>query len=113
MQHSLTAMLEMNRVGILSVEKIVEKMCHAPANLFRIDRRGYIREGYFADLVLVDPEQKWTVSAENILYKCGWSPFEGMKFSNKVTHTFVNGNLVYNDGAIVSEKPGRRLMFNR
>ncbi len=112
-QHSLTAMLEMSRKGLISVEKVIEKMCHAPADLFRIDRRGYIREGYYADLVLVDPAQSWVVSPENILYKCGWSPFDGMEFSHQVMATFVNGNLVYANGDIVSGIQGRRLMFNR
>lgn len=112
-QHSLTAMLEMSRKGLISVEKVIEKMCHAPADLFRIDRRGYIREGYYADLVLVDPAQSWVVSPENILYKCGWSPFDGMEFSHQVMATFVNGNLVYANGDIVSEVPGKRLMFKR
>jgi dihydroorotase len=112
-QHSLTAMLEMSRKGLVSVEKVVEKMCHAPSDLFRIDRRGYIREGYYADLVLVDPNQPWTVSPENILYKCGWSPFDGMEFSHQVLATFVNGNLVYANGEIVSEIRGKRLTFTR
>ena len=112
-QHSLTAMLEMSRKGMISVEKVIEKMCHAPADLFRIDRRGYIREGYYADLVLVDPNQPWVVSPENILYKCGWSPFDGMEFSHRVMATFVNGNLVYANGDIVSGIQGKRLMFNR
>jgi dihydroorotase len=112
-QHSLTAMLEMSKKGQISVEKVIEKMCHAPADLFRIDRRGYIREGYYADLVLVDPAQPWVVSTENILYKCGWSPFEGTEFSNRVTFTFVNGELIYANGNIVSEKQGKRLMFER
>ena len=112
-QHSLTAMLEMSKKGLISVEKVVEKMCHAPADLFRIDRRGYIREGYYADLVLVDPNQSYVVSPENILYKCGWSPFDGIEFSCKVTHTFVNGGLVYADGNVVSGIQGKRLKFNR
>jgi len=112
-QHSLTAMLEMSRKGLISVEKVIEKMCHAPADLFRIDRRGYIREGYYADLVLVDPAQSWVVSPDNILYKCGWSPFDGLEFSHQVMATFVNGNLVYANGDIVSGIQGRRLMFNR
>jgi len=112
-QHSLTAMLEMSRKGMISTERVIEKMCHAPADLFRIDRRGYIREGYYADLVLVDPAQSWTVSHENILYKCGWSPFDGTKFSNKVTHTFVNGDLVYSNGTVHPGKIGKRLVFNR
>ncbi len=112
-QHSLTAMLEMSRKGLISIERVIEKMCHAPADLFRVDRRGYIREGYYADLVLVDPNQPWVVSPENILYKCGWSPFDGMKFSHRVMATFVNGNLIYANGDIVSGIQGKRLMFNR
>jgi dihydroorotase len=112
-QHSLTVMLEMSRKGMIPVETVIEKMCHAPADLFRIDRRGYIREGYYADLVLVDSQQSWVVSPENILYKCGWSPFEGVKFSHMVMATFVNGNLVYANGNIVSERQGKRLQFNR
>ena len=112
-QHSLVAMLEMSKKGLISVERVVEKMCHAPADLFRVDRRGYIREGYFADLVLVDPAQAWVVSPENILYKCGWSPFEGMTFSHQVTQTFVNGELVFDRGNIIFGKIGKRLAFNR
>ena len=112
-QHSLVAMLEMSQHGLITVEKVIEKMCHAPADLFRIDRRGYMREGYYADLVLVDQAKPWVVSPENILYKCGWSPFEGMKFSHRVTHTFVNGELVYADGKVVDGKIGKRLKFNR
>ena len=112
-QHSLVAMLEMSRKGNISIEKVIEKMCHAPADLFRIDRRGYIREGYYADLVLVDPAHSWTVSPKNILYKCGWSPFDGIEFSNRVTHTFVNGDLAFADGAVVPGKIGKRLEFNR
>ncbi len=112
-QHSLTAMLEMSKKGLISLERVIEKMCHTPADLFRIDRRGYIREGYYADLVLVDPAHSWVVSPENILYKCGWSPFEGVKFSHKVIATFVNGDLVYANGDVVSGKQGKRLMFNQ
>ncbi len=112
-QHSLTAMLEMSRKGFIPLERVIEKMCHAPADLFRIDRRGYIREGYYADLVLVDPNQSWIVSPENILYKCGWSPFEGQEFSHQVTATFVNGNLIYANGDIISGIQGKRLMFRR
>lgn len=111
-QHSLTAMLEFSRQGKITVEKIVEKMCHAPADLFRIDRRGYIREGYFADLVLIDPEKHCTVVPENILYKCGWSPFEGTEFTHQVEKTFVNGQLAYNQGAIDTTVKGKRLVFN-
>ena len=88
-------------------------MCHAPADLFRIDRRGYIREGYYADLVLVDPAQSWKVSPKNILYKCGWSPFDGIEFSHQVTHTFVNGALVYDKGIVSTVIQGKRLKFNR
>jgi dihydroorotase len=112
-QHSLVAMLEMSRKGNISIEKVIEKMCHAPADLFRIDRRGYIREGYYADLVLVDPAHSWTVSPKNILYKCGWSPFDGIEFSNRVTRTYVNGDLAYADGVVVPGQIGKRLEFNR
>lgn len=112
-QHSLVAMLEMSRKGLISVEKVIEKMCHAPADLFRIDRRGYIREGYYADLVLVDPAQSWIVSPKNILYKCGWSPFDGIEFSHQVTQTFVNGALVYDKGIVSTKMQGKRLKFNR
>ncbi|KOH45018.1 dihydroorotase [Sunxiuqinia dokdonensis] len=110
-QHSLTAMLEFVRQGKLTTEKLVEKMCHAPADLFRIDRRGYIREGYYADLVLVNPNKKWTVCPENIFYKCGWSPFEGTEFSHQVSKTFVNGQLAYDRGQIKAEVRGKRLEF--
>jgi len=111
-QHSLVAMLEMSKKGFISVEKVIEKMCHAPADLFRIDRRGYIREGYFADLVLLDPTESWIVAPENILYKCGWSPFEGTKFSNKVVTTFVNGQIVFSQEKIIEPIRGKRVLFN-
>lgn len=111
-QHSLVAMLELSKKGFISVEKVVEKMCHAPADLFRINERGYIREGYFADLVLVDPNKNWIVAPENILYKCGWAPFERTQFSNKVISTFVNGNIVYNNEKIVEGIIGSRVSFN-
>lgn len=110
-QHSLPVMLENFRSGKISIEKIVEKMCHNPAILFRIEKRGFIREGYKADLVLVDDQSEWTVSKDNILYKCGWSPLEGMKLHSKVTHTFVNGNLAYENGEVKTEKFGERLLF--
>ena len=97
-QHSLNIMLEFYKRGLLSLEKIVEKMCHNPAILYRIEKRGYIREGYFADLCIVDLQASWTVSKDNILYKCGWSPLDGTTFQTKVTHTFVNGHLVYANG---------------
>jgi dihydroorotase len=112
-QHSLTAMLEMSNQGRITVERVIEKMCHAPADLFRIDRRGYIREGYYADLVLVEKDQPWVVSPENILYKCGWSPFDGMEFSHRVKATFVNGQMVYEDGKVIEGITGKRLKFNR
>lgn len=111
-QHSLVAMLEMSKRGFIPLEKVIQKMCHAPADLFRIDRRGYIREGYFADLVLVDPQKSWMVSPENILYKCGWSPFEGTEFSHKVLKTFVNGNIVFDDGKIQNDVFGKRVEFS-
>jgi len=96
-QHSLLAMLELCRQGIFTEEMVVEKMAHAPAELFGIKDRGFIREGYYADLVLVNPNARWTVSKDNLLYKCGWSPMEGATFSHKVEKTFVNGHLVYDD----------------
>lgn len=110
-QHSLVVMLENYKNGKISLERIVEKMAHNPAILFRIEKRGFIREGYKADLVLVDLNENWTVEKENILYKCGWSPLEGMNFHSKVTHTFVNGSLVYENGKINEEKFGERLLF--
>jgi len=110
-QHSLVVMLENHINGKISLEKIVEKMCHNPAILFRVEKRGFVREGYKADLVLVDLNENWTVEKENILYKCGWSPLEEMNFHSKVTHTFVNGNLVYDNGKISEGKFGERLLF--
>jgi dihydroorotase len=111
-QHSLTAMLEMSKKNIIPIEKVIQKMCHAPADLFRIDRRGYIREGYFADLVLVSPDENWMVSEKNILSKCGWSPFEGFEFSHKVVSTFVNGLQVFSNGEINPALKGNRLNFD-
>jgi len=101
----------MSKKGFISIEKVIQKMCHAPADLFRIEKRGYIREGYFADLVLVDPNQSWIVSPENILYKCGWSPFEGVEFSNKVVATFVNGEQVFSNDGILKTILGSRISF--
>ncbi len=112
-QHSLVAMFEKAHKGRISIKKIVEKMCHNPAILFEIKDRGFIREGYYADLVLVDVDSPWQVSKSNILYKCGWSPFEGITFHSKIIATFVNGNLVFNDGKICSEPCGKRITFNR
>lgn len=110
-QHSLAGMLEMVVEGCFTYEKVVEKMAHMPADLFHIDRRGYIRPGYYADLVLVDPEKCWTVAPENILYKCGWSPFEGTTFHHSVTHTFVNGQLVYDNGVINDDVRGMEVRY--
>jgi dihydroorotase len=112
-QHALPAMLEMHHKGKISIEKIVEKMCHNPAILFQVEKRGYIKEGYFADLVLVDLNNPWTVKKENILYKCGWSPFEGTTFRSRITHTFVNGSLVYQNSKFNEVKAAKRLTFNR
>ncbi len=111
-QHSLLAMLEKVNEGELNIHTVVEKMCHAPAKLFHIENRGYIREGYFADLVLIKRNSPWQVHKSNILYKCGWSPFEGVTFNSKVTHTFVNGILVYNNGQFNEEFRGKRLQFS-
>ncbi|WP_224487772.1 dihydroorotase [Robertkochia flava] len=112
-QHALVAMLEKHKEGKISLEKMVQKMCHNPAILFDIEKRGYIREGYYADLVLVDPDHAWTVEKSNLLYKCNWSPFEGTRFSSAVTHTFVNGNLAYNQGQFSEGRRVKRLTFNR
>jgi dihydroorotase len=112
-QHSLVAMLELWHNRIFSLEKIVEKMCHNPAILFNIKKRGFIREGYQADLCIVNPENPWTVSKENILYKCGWSPFEGTTFRSRVIITIVNGTIVYNNGVINDDYRGQRLLFER
>jgi len=112
-QHALVVMMEAVKKGKITVEKMVQKMCHNPAKLFRIEKRGFVREGYYADLVIVDPNVPQTVNSENILYKCGWSPFEGKSFTSSVTHTFVNGNLVYKEGVFYGDEKGRRLLFNR
>lgn len=112
-QHSLVAMLEMSRDEKLSPAMVVEKMCHAPARIFGVDRRGFIRQGYHADLVLVDPESPWTVEPDNILYKCGWSPFEGQTFHSKITHTFVGGHLAWLNDGFDESHLGERLLFNR
>jgi dihydroorotase len=110
-QHSVVAMLEFYHQNKISLEKIVEKMSHNPAILFQIERRGFIREGYFADLVLVDPNKPWTVSTENILAKCGWSPFEGQTFQSSIEKTWVSGHLAYENGKIIEGVPGQRLTF--
>jgi dihydroorotase len=112
-QHAIPAILEKVKEGVISIEKAVEKMSHNPAILFQIEKRGFIKEGYFADLVLIDTNKPQTVSKDNILYKCGWSPFEGTTFSSTITHTFVNGNLMYKNGAFNDEIKGKRITFNR
>jgi dihydroorotase len=112
-QHSIIAMLELVKQGKISIEKVVEKMAHNPAILFNIKERGYIREGYFADLVLVNPNLPQTVTKTNLLYKCGWSPFEGYTFSNSINSTFVNGHLAYHQGQFDESQKGSRLLFNK
>ena len=112
-QHALVAMMESYSKGKISIEKIVEKMCHNPAKIFKIENRGYIKEGYFADLVLVNPHMPWNVKKENIIAKCGWSPFEGINFKSRVTHTFVNGKLAYANGKVKDIIAGQRLTFDR
>ena len=106
-------MLEFYHQGKISLEKIVEKMCHSPARLFQVEKRGYIKEGYFADTVLVDLNAPWTVNKENVAYKCGWSPFEGTTFKSRITHTFINGSLVYKNFKWYDVKNGKRLTFTR
>lgn len=110
-QHSLLLMLQYYREGKISLEKIVEKMSHAVADCFGVEERGYIREGYYADVVIVDLNSSTTVTKENILFKCGWSPFEGQTFPASITHTFVNGNLVYENGSLNEYIKGKRLQF--
>jgi dihydroorotase len=118
-QHSLPAMLDFHHQGRISLERIVDKMCHAPAICFNVDRRGFLREGYWADFVLVDLNNPWRVDAPNIHYKCRWSPFEEHTFNSKITHTFVDGNLVYEErpdilnGHFNESVRGMRLKFNR
>ena len=112
-QHALPSMLEFYHKGKITLEKVAEKMCHNPAICFQIEDRGFVKEGFFADLVLVDLEKPWEVTKENILYKCGWSPFEGEKFNSSITHTFVNGHLAYEHGCFDESIKGKRLKFNR
>ncbi|WP_417354113.1 dihydroorotase [Flavobacterium sp.] len=112
-QHAVVAMFEAYHQGKISIEKIVEKMAHNPAKLFRVEKRGFIREGYFADLAIVNAGLPWNVKKENILYKCGWSPFEGTNFKSRITHTFVNGQLVYNNFKVKDIRCGERLLFDR
>lgn len=112
-QHAIPSMMEFYLNGQISLEKIVQKMCHNPAILFEVEKRGYIREGYYADLVLVDSNAPWTVAKDNILYKCGWSPFEGQTFRSKITDTFISGHHAYQDGKFDESKQGMRLGFER
>lgn len=112
-QHPLLLMLHYHREGRISLEKIAEKMSHAPADCFQIANRGYVREGYFADLVVVDTNKSSTVTKENIFYKCGWSPLENFTFPASIEKTFVNGNLVYQNGSVDETAKGQRLLFNR
>jgi dihydroorotase len=111
-QHSLVIMMELVKRGVISLEQVVEKMCHNPAIIYRISRRGFIREGYKADICIVSPDEPWTVRKENILYKCGWSPYENHTFSSSVRTTIVNGNVIYNNGIIDETYRGERLLFN-
>jgi len=112
-QHTLVAMMEFVHQKKMTIEKMVQKMCHNPAILFEIEKRGFIREGYFADLVLVNPNQSWQVNKNNIMAKCGWSPFEGNTFLSTIMHTWVSGHLAYSNGQFNEEKPGERLTFYR
>ncbi len=112
-QEALLALFEKSKQGVIPIERVIEKTAHAPAILFQIEKRGFIREGYFADLVLVNPNKKRLVEKSTLLYKCGWSPFEGIEFSHSIDKTFVNGRLVYADGKIIEGSIGQRLKFNR
>ncbi len=112
-QHSLNMMMQLVEDGVLSRELMISKMCHAPATLFNIQNRGFIREGYCADLVLVDPKKPWTVKKNNLHYKCGWSPLEGFRFDSKVTHTFVDGHLAFTNGQFNEAEKGKRLTFSQ
>jgi dihydroorotase len=105
--------MEKCREGLISIERIVEKACHNPAILFQINRRGFIREGYYADLVVLDENCPWTVNRNNILYKCGWSPFEGTEFGTSVLYTFVNGHQAYEKGVLSNQRNAMRLEFDR
>lgn len=113
LQFSLVSIMELVHEGVLTVEQLVQKMCHAPAELFQIEKRGYIRPGYKADLVLVNPDSEWEVTSDCVLSKCGWSPMEGRRFHAKVEKTFVNGTLVYSDGKVDTLHRGEPLAFNR
>ena len=112
-QHPLQLMMYYVREGKISIEKVVEKMSHAPATCFQIKERGYIREGYYADLVMVNPNMPTTVCKENLHYKCGWSPLEGFQFPSSITHTFINGHLAYGNGVFDESERGMRIEFER
>lgn len=112
-QHSLSCMLEFAKQNLISIEKVVDKMCHKPAEIFKIENRGFIREGYFADLVLINPAKVWKVEKSNLLYKCGWSPIEEQVFTTSVYKTFVNGEMVYDNGGILEKGVAMRLRFER
>lgn len=112
-QHALNAMIQAHKQGKITLEKIVQKMCHNPARLFQVKDRGFVKEGFYADLVVVDLEKSYTVSRDNVLYKCGWSPFEGTTLDSTVTHTFVNGHLAYNKGTFSEKRHVKQLEFNR
>ena len=109
----MVALFEAHLQGKISVEKIVEKMAHNPAKIFKIEKRGFVKEGFYADLVIVNPGLPWSVNKCNILYKCGWSPFEDFTFKSRITHTFVNGQLVYHNFKVKEIRCGKRLLFNR
>ncbi|NVO11359.1 MAG: dihydroorotase [Bacteroidales bacterium] len=112
-QHSLVAMIELSKKGHFGLDLIADKMCHAPAIVYGVEKRGFVREGYFADLVLVDPNYRWTVNKDNLLYKCGWSPLEGQELTSKVTHTLINGTLVFDNGTFEEGFRGSALKFSR
>ncbi len=112
-QHAVVALFEAYHQGKISVEKIVEKMCHNPAIIFKIEKRGFIKEGFYADLAIVNPSKPWSVNKANILYQCGWSPFEGTNFKSRISHTFVNGQLVYENAKVKELKAAKRLLFDR
>ena len=112
-QHSLPMMLNLAKKGNFTREQVVEKMCHNPAKIFNIEKRGFIRKGFFADLVLIEPNSPYTVEQKDLEYKCGWSPMEGATLNYKVCKTFVNGKLVYDEGKIDDSQKGKLLTFNR
>ena len=112
-QHAVPMVLEMVHEQVMSLQQAVNKMCHAPAEIFKVHERGYLREGYFADLVLLDLQQQQTITREDVLYKCGWSPLEGRTLHSSISQTFVNGELKYDNGRFIGAANGERLKFNR